>query len=181
MSWTIGNATIQMKAIKSAFLSKLLFIFQYLLWKLGLFFNLRFGRVCQKRIFTVSTLCTNVAFISKYCNLLHGTNQWMTQTTLAACEIILPVYANNGFMTRLNEGNGLVYTVKAGEIIGRKKFKLALRSPRRKLPQLSWWWIITEIFCRYWWRKSGFWNLHSFSPNHFIQLKGNISLRQTKV
>ena len=108
-------------------------------------------------------------------------NQWMTQTTLAACEIILPVYANNGFMTRLNEGNGLVYTVKAGEIIGRKKFKLALRSPRRKLPQLSWWWIITEIFCRYWWRESGFWNLHSFSPNHSIQLKGNISLRQTKV
>ena len=71
-------------------------------------------------------------------------NQWMTQTTLAACEIILPVYANNGFMTRLNEGNSSVYTVKAGEIIGRKKCQLALRSPRRKLPQLSWWWIITE-------------------------------------
>lgn len=50
----------------------------------------------------------------------------MTQTTLAACEIILPVYANNGFMTRLNEGNSLVYTVKAGEIIGRKKCQLAL-------------------------------------------------------
>lgn len=135
-----------MKAMKRAFLSKLLFIFHYLVWKLGLFSNLRFGWVCQKRIFTVSTLCTNVPLYQNT-NLLHGTknSEWLKQHLLLA-RISFQLMQTTVFITRLNEGNSLVYIVKAGEIIGRKKFKLALRSPRHKLPQRSWWWIITENF-----------------------------------
>lgn len=95
-----------MKAIKRAFLSKLLLFIH----DLGEFVRNEFSQSPLRVLmfFYIRTL-TYCMEQNHAVNDSNNLSLQFTQTTV--------------FTKRLNEGNSLVYIVKAGEIIGRKKFK----------------------------------------------------------